>query len=319
MSVNAVEDLAESLALLVNRAIQTASNSTDRSEQQQSYVLGMSDLGHCREYARRMIEQIPFTDERDKTPAFIGSILGGAIEAAIARVDPNSGWVFQDEVITTLPSGVRIMGHPDMYNQHVVGDLKSKDGTEVARKMDPTQQQYFQKHGYGLGLVQAGKCDPDGLMVANIYYDRSGKEPIPYVHVEPWDPDIGHRIDMWLEDVFYAVRTNTEAERDMPRDWCERFCEHYSGCRLFDTDVTGLIQAPDTLAAIALYEEGRDLERDGKRKKEQARDALLDVQSGSTGTHFIRWTDVAPTEVAGFTRAGHRKLDVRKITTKGKK
>lgn len=304
---------ADELADLFEQAIQHAAGNTARSAQQQDFRLGMSDLGHCREYARRMIVQEPYTDVRDKSAAFIGSVLGEAVEHALISLHPDAGWVRQDEVVTTLPSGTQIVGHPDLYKRDLVVDLKSKDGFEVVKRMGSTQQQHFQKHGYALGLVQEGKVDPAGLVVANVYIDRSGKQPRPHVVAEPWDDQIGDKIDLWLEDVFYAVMHQEEAERDMPRDWCERWCEYFTGCRLYDTDVTGLLTAPDVLAAVQTYEEGKRLEREGARLKAEAKPHLEGV-AGSTGTHMVRWTQIEAATIAASTRAAYKRLDIRPIT-----
>lgn len=302
---------AQGIADLVYHAIQRATQTTDRALQQAEHRIGMSDLGHCREYARRMITQEPFTDERDKTAAFLGTVIGIGTESALAVEHPD--WLFQTEVVTTLPSGLAILGHPDIIDPKAnrLIDLKTKDGLELARREGPTGQQQFQRHGYALGAVQAGLLDPEGLTVANVYIDRSGAETVPHVDVEPWQPDIGEQIDDWLEDVLYAVKTGEQASRDKPRDWCERWCEFYTGCRLGDTDVTGVIEDEHAIAAIDMYLEGMGMERDGKRLKDQAKSALVGV-AGSTGSHILRWVDIGPSEIPATTRRGYSKIDLRK-------
>lgn len=309
------QDLADRIADLWVEAIQEATTSTERALQQADFRLGMSDLGHCHEYARRMIKQEPFSDERDKTAAFLGSVIGEGVESALHRKHPD--WLFQQEIVTTLPSGLRIPGHPDVIDPTtpLVADNKTKDGFEVIKKMGHTQQQRFQKHGYAAGCIQAGLVPEEGLMVANVYIDRSGSEIRPYVIAEPYDPGVLEEIDAWIEDVLYAVRNDEESSRDMPRDWCERFCEYFSSCRLYDTDVTGLLEAPDVLSAIEVYEEGKALEKEGKKKKDQAKTVLEGVV-GHTPTHTLRWIEIGATTIPETHRAGYARLDLRARTVK---
>lgn len=309
---------AEDLADLIEQAVQEATSTTDRALQQQDFRLGMSDLGHCREYARRMVLQEPFTDERDKTAAFLGTIVGAGYEAALARRHPE--WLFQTEVITNLPSGYAIPGHPDIVDPvgNRVLDLKTKDGLEVVKREGSTEQQRFQKHGYAGGLLQMGMLDPTRpVLVGNVYIDRSGSTPRPYVVLEPFDPGVLEEIDAWLDDVFYAVRNGEEASRDKPRDFCERYCEYFTACRLYDTDVTGLIEDSTSLTAISLYVEGHELETKGKRLKDEAKSALIGV-TGHTEEHVVRTVPVGETFIQGYMRKGYDRIDIRK-KPKGKK
>lgn len=301
---------SDGLSALFYDAAQKASNSTERSQQAAEHYLGVSDIGHCREYARRTIIQEPYSDERDKTAAFIGTILGAGYEAALRAEHPD--WLFQHEVLVSLPSGTKVMGHPDVVatDIDVLIDLKSKDGLEVVKKEGPTTQQWFQTHGYASACIEQGLLT-ENCQVALVYYDRSGATPEPHTVMAPYDPDVLVQMDMWLEDVFYAVRQGEEAARDKPRDWCERWCERYSACRLYDTDVTGLLEATDTLAAIATYAEGHELERTGKRMKDESKAVLRGV-SGHSATHTVRWVEIGPTEIAATTRAGYSRLDLRK-------
>src|SRR5690349_373017 len=76
-------------------AIQNAANGTARSAQAQDHRMGVSNLGHCRQYAKLLIEQTPFSDTRDKTAAFFGTVAGDAIEAQLFKDHPE--WLIEDE------------------------------------------------------------------------------------------------------------------------------------------------------------------------------------------------------------------------------
>lgn len=100
----------------VYAAIQNAANGTERSKQQQDMYIGMSTLGHCRQYAALMMKQTPFSDVRDKTAAFFGTVAGDAIEAQLKLDHPN--WLIQEKlsfpVEAELMSGGVIAGTTDI-------------------------------------------------------------------------------------------------------------------------------------------------------------------------------------------------------------
>jgi hypothetical protein len=305
------ERIETRLADLFEHAINNASETTERAMMQRDHRVGVSDLGHCHEYVRRLIMQEPFTDPRDKMAAWVGSLIGTGFEAAMMLTYPNAGWVAQEEVTVTLPSNLRIPGHPDLYNPHILVDGKTKDGLTVVEREDMRRSNRFQLHLYAHGLIQAGKVDPDGFVVTNAYIDRSGGTARPHVKAEAYDPAVVEEADAWLDDVLYAVRAGEEAEKDPPRDFCARFCEYFTACRLYDTDVSGLLQSPDIVAAAENIEEAQELERRAKKLRRDAR-AVLDGVSGSTGKHFVRWTNVPGTD----TRRGSSRLEVSRIPQK---
>jgi hypothetical protein len=60
-----------------------------------------------------------------------------------------------------------------------------------------------------------------------------------------------------------------------------------------------------------MFMEGAELERRGKRLKDQSKQALKGVE-GSTGAFTIRWTKVGSGYVA-YERPGYERLDIRPI------
>lgn len=334
-----MEHIEASAANAVYSAIQNASNGTDRSKQQQDFIIGVSNLGHCREYARLLMTETPFSDERDKSAAFFGTAAGDAIENQLIKDHP--GWIKQASVVFTLPSGGTISGHPDIVIPYEIADsvqdveeaaeegielfvqgvwdLKSKDKLAGVRRYGMSQQQKFQLTAYASGAIDAGMLNGDEpIWCGDIFYDRSGADHEAYTIGFWYDPDVVDQIDDWVDDVKYAVIHQEEASKDMPREWCMNWCEYATTCRALDTDVEGLLTDPEALAAVGLMNEAADLKRQAKKLETAAKAALENV-SGSTGEYTVRWVDVNPTEIKAFTRAGYRKLSITAIKSKGKK
>jgi hypothetical protein len=269
-----------------------------------------------------MMKQTPFSDKRDKTAAFFGTVAGAAIEAQLQIDHPD--WLFQQDLFFPLPSGGGTDAHPDIIIPFTAQDIgagfyqgildgKSKAELETIRKTGPSQQQIYQIHGYAKAAIEAGLLDPDHpIIVGDVFFDRSGKDVIPYAVMHLYSEDVITFIDEWVNDVKYAVMHNEDASRDMPREWCWSYCEYATACRGHDTDVEGLLEDPDIIAAVAMYQEAAELKRQ-VRKKEAAYKRTLEGVSGSTGTHNIRWTTVEPVQVKAGTRSGYRKLSITRV------
>lgn len=336
------ETLARIGANIVYGAIQNASNGTDRSKQQQEYRMGMSNLGHCRQYATLMTKQVPFSDVTDKTAAFIGTVLGQAIEAQLKKEHPD--WIFQAEGVFPLISGGEVPGHPDVVIPYAaapsidefmasvqeatdedgnvdfggidfpqgVWDLKSKDQLDSIRQYGQTQQQRFQLTGYARAMIEKGVLDPTKpIWLMDVYFDRSGAVHEAYAIGHWFDPNVEIEIDEWVNDVKYAVVHNEDASRDMNRDWCWSWCEYATVCRGTDTDVEGLVDDPEFLAAVAMNREASALTREAERLKKSAQKVLAG-RSGSTGEFTVRWIEIDGSPI-NYYRKPYQKLDIRPV------
>ena len=323
-------------------AIQNAANGTARSAQAQDHRMGVSNLGHCRQYAKLLIEQTPFSDVRDKTAAFFGTVAGDAIEAQLFKDHP--GWIIQDEcefpftdgdTTRTLPGHCDVVipasegvsyeeymasreeGYegPKLYMQGV-WDGKSKAELESIRKYGPTQQQVFQIHAYTKAQIAKGNLDPTKpIVIMDVYFDRSGRDVKPYGVAHIYTEDVVTFIEQWMGDVLYAVRNQEDASRDMPRDWCHKYCEYATICRGLDTDVTGLIEDPEVVQKIELYRDAQQKETEAKNQKKLLAKDLVGIE-GSTGKHVIKQLWVDGGEVAYYRKGAYR-LDIRDVP-KGK-
>lgn len=322
--------------------IQNASNSTARSKQQQDMYLGMSSLGHCKNYAALMMKQTPFTDDRDKTAAFFGTIAGEAIEAQLQIDHPH--WRTQvklamtlDRLTVPIEGDMEVPGTCDIlipfegsatvaeFNASLADDYdgdpvyiqgiwdgKSKAELETIRKFGPNRQQIYQLHGYTKAAIEAGLLNPEHpIVIGDVFFDRSGRDVIPYGVFHVYSDDVITFINEWVNDVIYAVLRNEDAEKEMPRDWCASWCEYYSVCRGLDTDVQGLIEDPEVLQAAALYREYTKTETAAKKAKALLKPTLEGV-NGSTGTLLVRNTWVDGSDVA-YSRSGYNKIEVRDV------
>ena len=311
-------DRNEKIQGLIAGALKDYMDGSSRSKQSADGILGPSDIGFCRNKAALMTKGVAATDSPPKWAAAVGTALHNYIEAAIKEAHPDwlVGSIDGIRVTATLPSGAEISGHPDIVvpSANAVLDIKTVDGFQWIKREGTSLQHKYQRHLYALGLVQAGILnDAAPVLVGNIYFDRSGKEPEPLVLVDEMDPTLTPEIDSWVQDVIYSVTNKEDASRDVPAAVCERICSHYTACRGgLETFEAEFIDNPELLSAVDMYVQGRDMKKEGESMQKAAQ-ALLDGVNGSTGTYQVRWVDVQPTTVESFEKSGYRRMDVRKV------
>lgn len=313
-------ELFPSLVPLITSALTNYDNRSPRSQQATDGILGPSDIGFCRQKAVLVTRQVAPTDKVNKWPAMVGTALHNYIEEALHKTYPD--WLFgsidHTRVTATLPSRAQISGHPDIVipDQNVVLDIKTVDGFEWVKRNGVSDSHKYQRHLYALGCIQEEIfINPnDPVYVGNLYFDRSGKEQTPILHIEQFDPELSHEIDQWIQDVIYAVKNGEDSARDVAPAVCERICEFYTACRgnLPVGDGSDLIEDGLTLSAIDMYVEGRDLENQGKRMKKEASYALTGINGIGNG-YQVRWTTINASKVDAYERPESIRLDVRKV------
>lgn len=314
-----MSDIEAAASKAVYQAVQNASNGTARSQQAQEMFIGISTLGHCKQFANLMMKQTPFSDETDKTPAFFGTVSGEAIENQLKIDHPD--WIIQGRTTFHIPSGGEISGSFDFVvpaaaatEEHPQGvrDLKSKAELETIKRMGQSRQQMYQLHAYAKGCIDQGLFDlTKPIYVMNVFYDRSGTNRDPYTIASVYNPDVVKAIDEWINDVKYAVMNGEDAEREMPRTFCASYCEYNTICRGNDTDVEGLIEEPELVAAITAYADASKAATAAEKVK-KALKPVLAGHTGSTGKHLLRWTTIGESEIS-YTRASYDKIDVRAV------
>lgn len=317
MTETVMDPFEQILADQVYEAIQNVGRTSERTRQSADYRVGISDLGFCSEKVRRMVSGIPEADT-DKLPAFIGTALGDHMEGACAAMWPSA--IIQPEVEVVLGGdggNYRVIGHPDLIlPEGKVIDFKTVRGLATVRRTGPNQQQQFQRHCYALGAFEAGLFHDDvnlnDVQVANVWMDRAADERELHVHMEPYSQGVVIEAAMWLDDVVYAFLHEQTARKEPAIEVCRKTCGHFEDCRLGEGDIPGLLTDDAVLVAVDLYQEGAELEKQGRRLKDQAKANLVGV-NGSTGKYSVRWIHTNGGEVH-FTRKPSDRLDIRPVT-----
>lgn len=303
---NAVE---EALFGLIDEAMDTSA----RSLYAQGKKVGVSDIGGCREYVRRLIADEDFTDPRKNfMAAFMGTAFGREFEDAYQRRHPHA--LIQQAVEVPLElQGFKFIlpGHLDIVDPklNTIIDGKTKNGLAVVRKSGGDMQHKFQVTLYGYACVKAGLLEPEPTL-ALAYYDRSGVEQAPHIVMWEWDQSIFDAAIEWLNDVVYALTQGEEASKDKPRDWCYSFCPFATACRGGDTDVEGLIEDETIVTAIDLYKDALARETAAKRDKDTAKKELVGI-GGRTKNWVLRWVHINESEIKAGTRRAYDKIDIR--------
>lgn len=257
-----------------------ADASSDRTAQSMSGQVGVSDLGWCQEYVRRLIVQAPRTDSPFSMAAVVGNWADKGIKSARELVRPE---LLLDVPLTvTLPNGAKVPGTADEIDpdEPAVTDYKSKDkrGLAAIRRGTSTRTNRWQRHNYGAAAIQAGLVPEQGLVVRNVWMDRSGREKKPHVEQEPFSWDVVAEASAWLDEVLDAVKHGETARKEPPRHECRDYCPFYTACRRDEVEV-GPITNPRLVEAVNLYGEASDQAKDAKA----VMDALRDEVEGLTG------------------------------------
>jgi len=306
---------AEEYGQYMRLALRKFDDSRPRSLQSAEYRLGVSDIGHCPQYAVNVIKQTPASDAPDRTAALWGTFLHDGIEEAMKHLNP--ALVCNPEVLIELPNGVSLTGHPDRVDQaeNSVTDDKTVNGTGLVARKGPSEQQEFQVAMYALGCVQKGLLDPSKpIIVRIVWHDRSGKQSDPVVWQKVWSPaDVDPAVD-WLDSVIYAVKHGEDAERVPPVDMCANTCQFYSTCRLPNLpEVDELIEDPRIVEAVTAYLDGQQEAKQGKELQAAAHSVLTGiagiVNTPDGRTIRLRWIGKPATDK----QASSVRIDVREI------
>ena len=312
---NGIPDL--DLAALISADLKDYDTASARSQQSRDGILGPSDIGFCRQKAVLVTRGIPASDDKKMWAAQVGTAIHNYVEAALKVKHPDwiMGSIDQLTVTATLPSGAEISGHPDIVipDENTLLDIKTLDGFEWVKRNGTSDAHKYQRYLYALGCIQAGILHDDRpLYVGNLYFDRSGKEQDPYLVIEEFSSnDLAVEIDRWIADVTYAVQHNEDASRDIAPSVCAQICEFYTACRgnLPVHEGQEFTDDPTLVAAIDMYVEGKALSDRGDRMKREAK-AALGGFNGTDGRYQVRWTEIAPTFIEGYQRAGSVRMDV---------
>jgi hypothetical protein len=316
MSSTSPESFADDIVAIISHDLRAFDTASDRSQQSRSGILGPSDIGFCRQKAALVTRGIDPTDEKKMWAAQVGTAIHNYVEAALKVKHPDwlMGSIDQLHVTATLPSGAEIGGHPDIVipDLNTILDIKTVDGFEWVKRNGTSASHKYQRHLYALGAIQQGILDPSQpVYVGNLYFDRSGKEQEPLLLLEPFTHDLSDEIDQWVSDVAYAVMNKEDAMRDIAPSTCVQICEFYSVCRgnLPVHEGQDFTDDPTLKSGIRLAVEASALTKQAKQMSMEAKQILKGF-NGTDGEFQVRWTEIAPTFIEGFQRAGSVRMDV---------
>jgi len=295
------------------RLFETAS---ERSQQSRLGILGPSDIGFCRQKAALVTRGIDPTDEKKMWAAQVGTAIHNYVEAVLKQRHPDwiLGSIDKLHVTATLPSGAAIGGHPDIVipELNAVIDIKTVDGFEWVRRQGTSDSHKYQRWLYALGCIQEGVLDgTKTVWVGNLYFDRSGKEQNPLIHLEEFTYDLDHEIDSWIHDVQYAVMHDEDAMRDITSSVCAQICEFFTVCRgnLPVHEGQEFTEDPTIKGGIQLGVEAQQMEKRAKAMRAEAKQILKGF-NGTDGEYQVRWTETAATFIEGYTRSGSVKMEI---------
>lgn len=296
MSVEA-DEFGASLGAMIYDAMREAQNTAPRTLQSQARVLGMSELGGCREYIRASVAGEPKSDRGIlKWPAAVGTAVGDWAENAVLAMFPDA--VTQETVSLTLPkSGITVTGHLDVRGgRSFIADFKTKDGLADVRRKGSSFKEKVQVAGYLIAAMQADLVDDDATAHL-VYLDRSGKEIQPYV--VSIDVEQAHAllaaVEERLDDVARALAAGEGQSylRDEPESWCFNVgCPFYSACWA-GYEPSQEITHPKELQAVQEFVEARAAEQEAVQIRATKREALRGIEGrtvGLTPEWVVRWS-----------------------------
>lgn len=305
------------LGELVWKTIAHAQANAPRTLQADSRVLGMSDLGGCREYIRATIAGDPGSEPGGlKMAAYAGTAIGDKIEAdvkaALAHAATQRRVTLELDVDGTkvMVSGSSDLFFLEPYEDEVLGlldpgvlDLKSRDGLAEVRREGASFKERVQISGYLVAAIQEGFLQTDAIGVL-LFFDRSGKDR----GFHTWTIDYAGALRILeaakarLGEVAASLATARHAPRDEPESWCWNVgCRFYAACWT-GYQPTGAIEHERELDAVRRYTEARRDQKDVVKRLDAAKADLEFVEGVTPDGVSVTWSEMSN---------GARRIDVR--------
>lgn len=287
-----LQEFGQRLGAFIIQTVGQWQANSKRSQQSTMRVLGMSELGGCREYIRASVAGDPKDNSNEvKWPAAVGTWVGDGMETALLESLP--GTRTQTRVTVTLPkTGISISGSIDA---EILGarliDFKSKNTVYEVRRRGPEFKEKVQISGYLLAQIAEGNLPPDATGHL-VYIDRSGASKEAWV----WSVDAEgakgwiDAADERLEDVAQALATGSSQGglRDMPESWCANVgCPFYTAC-WGEYVPTEVIDHPMVMQALEDYDFARALKKEAEALILNAKQSLDGVE-GASDKFTISW------------------------------
>lgn len=196
-----------------------------------------------------------------------------------------------------------------LCSESMIPTHNTKNGLAGIRGGFADESHRFQRHLQGYAAIQNGLVPDTGLIVRNVFVDRSGKDPDPHVEQEPWSMAVVREATEFLSDALYAVEHNETAQQDKPRYFCKVACEHFADCRGREVEVS-LIADPDTRQRVEAFHAAKKRRDDAIELMTALRNEGLEGLSGQTDSVRIVSTFVNATN-----RTPHWKVETEDIAS----
>jgi hypothetical protein len=219
--------------------------SRPRSTQQQ---VGWSEVGGCRAALGFRLDGAWASDETDTWAAQRGTAIHEYLEHIVA------GPGIRTEIDTEYRG---IPGHADIVTEAACWDVKTTTlASSRLWQADKSllRQKRIQVHGYAAGLVDAGQLPADAT-VGLLVVPADGTFADWWAWEEPFDRSLADEGADRLERVREQMAAGEPLAKDMPAQWCARFCPFYSLCRQPGGEQDEQITDPELVAAVAKYGE----------------------------------------------------------------
>jgi hypothetical protein len=211
---------------------------------------------------------------------------------------------------STPPQIITVSGSLDALFKDILGDgipdlidFKTKDGVGVTRAEGPSFKECAQISGYLLACIRKGLLD-ERSMAHLVYIDRAGNDKHPWVYTITYEDAVRflEMVGQRLYEVAAAITAGVSQTylRDMPESWC-----YHTGCPFYWQCWDGYAPTDEitnvaALAAMEMYDQGREMAKLADAYKRQAKAYLNpdpdDIEHRIEGvgpTWTLRWTDRA--------------------------
>jgi hypothetical protein len=256
-------------------------------------AVGWSEVGGCRAHMGYRLDGTWASDEPDNWAAIRGTAIHGLLEQIL-----GSRPGIRTEITTSYRG---IPGHADLIvDEDSVTDHKTTSLVNAKRWAEDhslLRQKRIQVHGYAAGLVNDGVL-PRDCTVRLLIIPVDGTFEDWWAYEEPYNQALADEGVARLEDVRERLAAGESLPKDMPYQWCSRFCEFFSVCRSQDDPRAGEeITDPEFVSAIAAYGEAVKAETAAKKVKEGLAPQLRGLYGTAGGWTIGMSRQGAPKEV----------------------
>ena len=173
-----------------------------RSLYAQGKRIGVSDIGGCREYVRRLIADEDFSDPRKNfMAAFMGTAFGDHLEQAYLNATPARRCRWRSSSTSTCPgSAYHCRATPTSSTPTSTSSSMARRRTGSASSARPSVSASTSTSSrlYAKAAIDMGLLDED-CTLALAYYDRAGVEQAPHIFEWTYDPTILDEAIEWLK------------------------------------------------------------------------------------------------------------------------